>query len=420
MISVEEALKTILDFVTVLDKGKKPILNCLGQVLADDVQSSYDVPPGDNSAMDGYAVIAENIRMASVERPKILHVVGQIPAGAVTNTIVEKETAIRIMTGAVIPQGADVVVPFEETDEDKRKQSSLSNKEIGICKPLQAGSNIRQKGEDIRFGEIVLRQGRLLTPADIGVLASIGNSTVSVVRQPVIGILATGNEVVDLDKPLSPGKIYNSNSYSLAAQVINCGGIPKLLGIAQDDMDQLKSALHKGLDCDMLISSGGVSVGDYDVVKEVLAAEGSISFWTVRMKPGKPLAFGTFTRANGTKIAHLGLPGNPVSSMITFEIFVRPAICKMMGKKDWKRPVVRAVIEDSLRNKDGRRIFARVAVTKRGNEYFCKLTGEQGSGILTSMTRANGLAIIPETTVEVKQGNVLDVMILNCDLGGGI
>ena len=416
MISVEEALQKILDFVTVLCNENKPILNCLGQVLANDVKSSFDVPPSDNSAMDGYATREDSIDAANSKNPKKLRVIGQIPAGALTDTFVEKDTAIRIMTGAVIPKGADVVVPFEDTDENERKQSPSDKKEIGIYKSLKAGSNIRRKGEDVKAGAVVLKQDSVLAPADIGVLASIGKSKVSVIRRPVIGILATGNEVFDLDKKLLPGKIYNSNSYSLAAQVLSCGGVPNLLGIAKDDTDQLTSALRKGLGCDMLITSGGVSVGDYDVVKEVLAAEGSITFWTVRMKPGKPLAFGIFTRDDGTKIAHLGLPGNPVSSMVTFEVFVRPAIFKMMGKKDWKRPVVKAIFEDSIQNKDGRRIFARVVVAKRKNEYFCRLTGEQGSGILTSMATADGLAIIPETTHEVNPGEILNVMILNSDV----
>jgi molybdopterin molybdotransferase len=260
-----------------------------------------------------------------------------------------------------------------------------------------------------------MKQGKLLFPADIGVLASLGKAKVSVIRRPVVGILATGNEVLDVSQPLSPGKIYNSNSYSLAAQVIDCGGIPKILGIAQDDVRELTAALRRGLNCDILVTSGGVSVGDYDMVKQVLADEGEISFWTVRMKPGKPLAFGAFKNTNGSNIPHLGLPGNPVSSMITFEIFVRPALYKMMGRSDWARPMIKAVAEDSLKNKDERRIFARVLVAKRANEYYIRLTGEQGSGILTSMAMANGLAIIPETISEVKPGTILDVMMLNWD-----
>lgn len=415
MLSVEEALDKILSFVTILEAEEKPILDCLGQVVADDTHALFNVPPNDNSAMDGYAVQAASIAGASREHPKVLRVVGELPAGHVPDLQVESGTAIRIMTGAPIPKGADAVVPFEDTDEENRKGTPNLKAEIGVYSVVKPGSNIRRSGEDVAKGELVMKKGKMLLPADIGVLASLGKAKISVIRRPVVGILATGNEVVEIDQPLSFGKIYNSNSYSLAAQVLRYGGIPKLLGIAQDNVEQLTSALRRGLDCDMLLTSGGVSVGDYDMVKEVLAVEGNISFWTVRMKPGKPLAFGTFKREDGTKVSHLGLPGNPVSSMVTFEIFARPAIYKMMGRTDWARPIVKATMEDSIKNKDGRRVFIRVVVSKRGDEYTARLTGEQGSGILTSMTKANGLAVIPETTNEVKPGTIVDVMLLDWD-----
>lgn len=413
MISVEEALGKVLSFVAQLNAEERPLLDCLGQVLVDDISASFDVPLNDNSAMDGYAVQYADITGASNKSPKLLKVIGEIPAGIAPDLKVDPGTVMRIMTGAVMPQGADTVVPFEDTDEEKRKDSKDGKAEIGIYSPVKEGSNVRRHGEDITSGELVFRSGRLLSPADIGVLASLGKSKVAVIRRPIIGILATGNELVDADQPLTPGKIYNSNSYSLAAQVLSCGGIPKRLGIARDTMEQLTSALHRGFDCDMLITSGGVSMGDYDFVKEVLAAEGSISFWTVRMKPGKPLAFGTFMRKNNTRIPHLGLPGNPVSSMISFEVFARPAIYKMMGRNDWARPVIKARMEQSFKNNDGRRIFARVVVAKQGTDYVARLTGEQGSGVLTSMTRANGIAVIPETASDVKAGDMLPVMILD-------
>jgi molybdopterin molybdotransferase len=260
-----------------------------------------------------------------------------------------------------------------------------------------------------------MKQGTLLRPAEIGVLASLGKAIVSVIRRPVIGILATGNEVMEVNQPLLPGKIYNSNSYSLASLVLRYGGISKLLGIAPDDVEQLAVAVRHGLDCDMLVTSGGVSLGDYDVVKQVLAAEGNISFWTVRMKPGKPLAFGTFKRDDGKKIPHLGLPGNPVSSMVSFEVFVRPAILKMMGRSNLAVPNITAIIEDPVENDGGRRFFARVVVSRRDGKYFARLTGPQGSGILTSMTRANGLAVIPEGTEEVKSGSTVKVMMFDWD-----
>ncbi|UCH51235.1 MAG: molybdopterin molybdotransferase MoeA [Chloroflexota bacterium] len=413
MISVEEALGKILDFIKVLDKEEKPLLDCLGQVLVEDVYAPFDVPPQDNSAMDGYAVQSKSIAGASYEHPSILTVIGEVAAGWVSDLKLESGTAVRIMTGAFVPYGADVVVPFEDTDEVDRKEASISRTEIGVRVDLPSGSNIRRRGEDIAKGKLVLNGGRLLCPAEIGVLASLGKNMVSVIRRPVVGILATGDEVIEIGQPLQPGKIYNSNSYSLAAQVLSYGGIPRIMGIARDNVEQLTTAIHQGFDCDILVTSGGVSLGDYDVVKKVLAAEGDISFWTVRMKPGKPLAFGTFKRSDGKKIPHLGLPGNPVSSMITLELFARPAIFKMMGRSNLTKPNITAVLEDSIENRDGRRIFARVAVSRKNGEYFARITGPQGSGILTSMMKANGLAVIPENTKLVKPGTVVEVMIFD-------
>lgn len=415
MISVEEALAKIINSIQILDSEGKPLLDCLGQVLAEDVYSPFDVPPHDNSAMDGYAVQSESITGANYKNPKVLRVVGEVAAGRVSDLKVGPGTAIRIMTGAFIPSGADVVVPFEDTDEIDRKQAAISKTEIGVRVSLAEGCNIRRRGEDIAQGELVLTKGKLLRPADIGVLASLGKSMVSVIRRPLVGILATGNEIVEINQPLLPGKIYNSNSYSLAAQVLRYGGIPELLGIAPDDVQQLTAAVRDGLECDILVTSGGVSLGDYDVVKQVLATEGNVSFWTVRMKPGKPLAFGMFKRSDGKQIPHLGLPGNPVSSMITFEVFARPAILKMMGRSNLVKSNITAVMEDSVGNKDGRRIFARVVVTRRDGKYFAHITGPQGSGILSSMTKANGLAIIPENTKEVKPGAPVEVMMLDWD-----
>ncbi len=415
MINVEEALAKILNSIEILDSEEKPLLDCLGQVLAEDVYSPLDVPPHDNSAMDGYAVLAGSIKGASRKNPKVLRVLGELAAGDVSDLKVEPGTAIRIMTGAFVPDKADVVVPFEDTDEIDRKEAAISKTEIGVHVSLAEGSNIRRRGEDIAKEELVLRKGKLLRPADIGVLASLGKSVVSVIRRPLVGILATGNEVAKINRPLPAGKIYNSNSYSLAAQVVQCGGIPRILGVAPDDVEQLTAAVHEGLECDMLVTSGGVSVGDYDVVKQVLAAEGNVSFWTVRMKPGKPLAFGMFKRSDGTEIPHLGLPGNPVSSMITFEVFARPAIFKMMGRNNLSKSNISAVMEDSVGNKDGRRIFARVVVTRKDSKYFAHITGPQGSGVLSSMAKANGLAVIPESTNEVKPGETVEVIMLDWD-----
>jgi molybdopterin molybdotransferase len=416
MISVQEALEKVLSYVEVLEPEQKPILDCLGQVLAEDVYSTIDIPPLDNSAMDGYALRAEDTSGASKSSPKCLSVVGELAAGSLPAKKVKPGTAIRIMTGAPLPEGADAVVRFEDTDEVNRKSSRGDLSQVGILCQAKKGLNVRCKGEDIAQGELVLKKGKLLRPSEIGVLASLGRSTALVIRRPVVAILATGDELTPIDQPLAPGKIYDSNTYIIAAEVSRYGGIPKILGIGRDSVQSLTEKIDEGLSADMLITSGGVSRGDYDMVKDVLAERGEIGFWTVCMKPGKPLAFGTMKKMEGgreKKVPHLGLPGNPVSSMITFEQFARPAILKMMGKEILAKPAIRAIIEDDVANNDGRRIFARVIVTKRGDQYYASLTGHQGSGILTSMAKANGLAIVSENSKGVKAGDIVEVQMLD-------
>ena len=410
MISVEQALDKILGYVTVLEDEESPILDSMGQVLAEDIYSGIDVPPLDNSAMDGYAVQAGDTRGAGEQSPRLLRVIDTVPAGSLAEREVEPGTAIRIMTGAPIPKGADSVVMFEDTDETQRQGSAA---EIGILREVETGLNIRRAGEDIAKGSLVLSKGAVLRPSEVGVLASLGRTTARVIRRPIVAILATGDELVDIGQPLPTGKIYNSNTYSLAALVRRYGGIPEVLGIALDSEDSVVTGLRRGLDADMLITTGGVSAGDYDVVKDVLAKQGEIAFWTVRMKPGKPLAFGIIKAGTSRSIPHVGLPGNPVSSMVTFELFVRPAILKMMGKRDLTKPTIEAVAESSVANRDGRRVFARAIVEKRHGQYFARITGHQGSGILTSMTSANGLMVIPEDRKEVVPGDVVEVMMLD-------
>jgi molybdopterin molybdotransferase len=422
MISVEEALEKVLSYVEVLEPERKPILDCLGQVLAEDVYSSIDIPPLDNSAMDGYAVRAEDTRGASESSPRYLVVVGEVAAGSMPTKEVNPGTAIRIMTGAPLPEGADAVVQFEDTDEVGRKSSSEELSRIGILCRAKKGLNVRCRGEDIAAGNLILEKGTVLRPQEIGVLASLGHSTMLVIRRPIVAILATGDELIGVGQPLAPSKIYDSNTYAIAAEVSRYGGIPRILGIGRDSIQSLNEKIGEGLDADMLVTSGGVSRGDYDIVKDVLAAHGEIGFWTVCMKPGKPLAFGVIKKSVGRKkrkVPHLGLPGNPVSSMITFEQFARPAILKMMGKKALAKPTIRAVIEGDIANTDGRRIFARVMVTRRGGRYYASLTGPQGSGILTSMTKADGLAVIPETSKEVKAGDMVEVQMLDWVEGQG-
>ena len=419
MISVEQALEKVLGYANVLEAEECPVLDCLGQVLAEDIYSSVTVPPLDNTAMDGYALRSEDTKGASQQSPRFLRVIDTVTAGSIPEHEVEAGTAIRIMTGAPIPDGADSVVRFEDTDEAERKESTSrqSRTEIGILCEARAGLNIRRAGEDITSGSLVLSKEVVIRPSEVGILASLGRGSVKVIRRPVVAVLATGNELVDINQPLPRGKIYNSNSYSVAAQVRRYGGIPRILGIALDSESSLVVGLRQGLEADMLITTGGVSAGDYDVVKDVLAKQGEITFWTVRMKPGKPVAFGMIkgiSQAGGTRnIPHLGLPGNPVSAMVTFELFVRPAILKMMGKKNLAKPIIDAVLEEPVANEDGRRVFARAIVEKRGGQYFARLTGPQGSGILTSMSLANGLVIVPEDKTRVEAVDVVQVMMLD-------
>lgn len=415
MISVEEALERILSYVPLLEQQETPILDALGQVVAEDVVSDLDIPPLDNTAMDGYAVRAADTAGASDSAPVSLQVVGELAAGYLFDGEVAPGTAVRIMTGAPMPRGADAVVPFEETDEPSGRAFGAfakSREVVGVLKAAAPGANIRRAAEDLARGQTILTRGTVLHPAQIGVLASLGKATVRVHRRPVVAILSTGDEVREPGEPLRPGQIYDSNAYSISAMVRANGGVPKRLGIAKDTVEALTEKLRGGLGADMLVTSAGVSRGDYDVVKDVLAKEGEVDFWTVRMRPGKPLAFGSFA-SGGRRVPHIGLPGNPVSSMVSFELFGRPAIYRMLGRDDWQRRTVRAVAEEAIENSDARRVYARAIVSERDGRYYAALTGPQGSGILTSMAVANAFAVVPEDVPGVGAGEEVDCMLLD-------
>jgi molybdopterin molybdotransferase len=408
MISVDEALEYVLKHFEPLEPERVEILDALDRVLAEDIYSDTDIPPFDNSAMDGYAVRAADTVGASTEAPVALQVIADLAAGYTTHLVVEPGTAIRIMTGAPLPAGADAVVRFEDTSEGLSTGERRSNR-IEVFSQVVVGENVRPAGEDIRKGELVLAEGTVLRPQEIGVLASLGKARVQVIRRPRVAILATGDELVAIDEPLTPGKIRNSNEYSNAALVQRYGGIPIRLGIARDNVEELTAKIREGLaqGVDLFLTSAGVSVGDYDVVKDVLGAEGEMHFWQVRMKPGKPLAFGEI---QGVPI--LGLPGNPVSAMVSFEQFARPAILKMLGKTCLRKPTVEAILEEDVES-GGRRNFKRAVITKRDGEYYASVTGSDGSGILTSMVKANGLAIIPEGVQHKKAGERVTVQMLD-------
>ncbi len=406
MIPVKEARDIILGRVPLLGTEQVDLFSALGRILAEDVPAPHSVPPYNNSAMDGYAVRSEDVKRASRVNPVMLEVIEDLPAGYVSQHAVEEHQAIRIMTGALVPEGADAVVRVEDTAQGEGKS-------VLIFKEVPPQHDIRLAGEDVRRGEIILHKGKLIRPAEIGLLASLGRSSLLVYQRAQVAILSTGDELVNIDEVLQPGKIINSNSYSLAALVLKTGAIPIQLAIAKDTRQDLEEKFSQGLRADVIISSGGVSVGDYDLVKDVLNNTGSeMQFWKVCMKPGKPLAFGSIAGKPA-----FGLPGNPVSSMVSYEVFVRPALLKMMGYTKIYRAVVSATIKEELKKSDNRKHFMRVTLKNEHAKYMASTVGAQGSGILSSMSAANGLAVIDEERMLVRAGEEAPVMVLDEHLG---
>ncbi len=401
MISFEEALDKILSRIQPLGLEKVLLLESLGRIIGEDIYARRDIPPLDNSAMDGYALRYKDIRESSKDHPARLRVIEDLPAGLVSKKTIKNGEAIRIMTGAPIPKGADTVIPVEET----KKEDGFAL----IFKGVSLGDNVRRSGEDVKKGGRVISKGDMIRPAEVGMLASVGRSSVLVYQKPLVAVLCTGDELVDVDENLDESKIISSNSYSLAAQVKDCGAIPIQLGIARDRKDEIREKLRQGIRADVLISSAGVSVGDYDFSKDALGDLGmEMAFWQVSMKPGKPLAFGTI---QGKPV--FGLPGNPVSSMISFEEFVRPSLLKMMGCRHLFRPLIEAILREEIKKMAGRRYFVRGSVSFEKGQYAVTTTGEQGSGILRSMVRANGLIVIPEDQEIVRAGEKVKVQLLD-------
>ncbi|MFQ5867964.1 MAG: gephyrin-like molybdotransferase Glp [bacterium] len=415
MIRFEDALKIVLENVKPLDTGRIRTLSALGYVLAQDIYSTLDLPSFDNSAIDGYALKSSDTQDVSKNNSKILEVIDDLPAGHVSTKRLKSGEGIRIMTGAPIPAGADAVIMVEDTKivdslqlTDHRKkcgQRSMDYGKIEIFRKVKEGENIRRKGEDVKKGELVISKGKVICPAEIGMLASLNIQEVNVIKHPRVAILATGDELIDIGQDLEPGKVRNNNSYVLFTQVIKYGGIPVDLGVARDKKNEIGEKVVQGLSADILLISGGVSVGDYDLVKDVLIDLGmKMKFWKVAMKPGKPFVFGLI---EGKPI--FGLPGNPVSSMVTFEQFVRPAILKMRGITDLSRTLIKAIIKEEIKKKIGLRYFIPAIVKKENNQYFVTTTGPQGSGILKSMILSNGLIILPEEVTHAEVGEEVTV-----------
>ena len=407
MISIEKARDLILEQISPLGTERVELLRSLGRVTAEQISAKRDQPPWDNSAMDGFAVRYDETATASPDHPVKLEVVEDIPAGVLPMKSVGPGQASRIMTGAPMPDSADAVIRVEDT--------RMNEAQVAILQPVEQGENIRRRGEAIREGETVLNPNHGIGPAEVGMLASVGRSHVRVYQRPRVAVLATGDELADLDEELSPNKIMNSNGYTLAAQVIQAGGDPIVLGIARDNPEALRMRLREGLSADIMLVSGGVSVGQYDFVRDVLEQLGAhLAFWKVAMRPGKPLAFGMI---QGKPI--FGLPGNPVSTMVTFEEFVRPALRKMQGFTQILRPMIEAVLMDKMTKPVGMTHFVRAIVRIKAGRYEVRATGSQSSGILTSMVMANALVVLPPEVTEAPAGSVVKVRLLDKDVEGG-
>lgn len=418
-ISVDDAQERILSqFQPLQEIEPVELHDALDRVLASDIVAEFDVPPFRNSAMDGYAVRLADTRSASADAPALLQVAGTIAAGAPADEPIEPGHAVRIMTGAPVPPNADAVVRFERTSDAWPAAERPSAGQVAICKNPKPNDNIREAGEDLQKGDVILAAGSQLGPADLGILASLGTSTVPCVRKPRVAILATGDELINPAEPLEAGKIRNSNEYVTAALVRRAGGIPIPLGIARDNVDDLTTKIREALDrdIDLLITSAGVSVGDYDIVKDVLDAEGDMHFWQVAIKPGKPLAFGLLNTSERS-IPLLGLPGNPVAAFVAFDVFARPAIRTMANRSPVFRPAHKARLQEEVTN-SGRRHYMRAMVWRDRETNELKVTTKgsgvrvQGSGILSSLVWANAFAVVPEDVTHIPAGELIDVELL--------
>jgi molybdopterin molybdotransferase len=398
---IAEARQQLLSAFTVLEKELVPLGQAANRVLAETIFSKINLPAFDNSSMDGFAVRAADTLGARADQAVDLKVVADIPAGQAPAGRVDKGQAARIMTGAALPPGADAVVPVEDTDFGVRSAGTPAPKQVQIFRAASVGANVRPRGQDLRAGEQVLSPHMRLQPQDVGVLAMLGQSQVPVYRRPRVGLLFPGDELLPVDTPLVPGKIYESNSYVLDALVVQNGGQTSNLGIVPDNLDAVRQSLDEMVaqGVDLLLSTGGVSVGAFDFVRAILEQEGNLQLWRVNMKPGKPLAFGDYQ-----SVPYIGLPGNPVSAYVGFQVFVRPALWKMAGLPDSPRVTRQVKLLEPIES-GGRETYLRAIVTHDGEGWFARLTGHQGSGNLRSLVQANALIIIPAGVTSLQSGD---------------
>jgi molybdopterin molybdotransferase len=408
LLNVDQALERVLAQFSALPGEEVDLFSALGRVLAEPIHADTDIPPFANSSMDGFAVIAADITDATKDRPVTLKLVMDIPAGSVPARRLNPGEAARIMTGAPLPEGADAVVPVEDTDNQwtPGKDDSLPPA-VTVYRGVERGGYVRLPGEDMRAGQVVLTEGTILRPPEIGVLASLGKGRVPVVRQPRVAIVSTGDELIGIDEPLQPGKIRDSNSYGLAALVASYGGTPIPIPVARDTLEDVRRRFREALDAkpDIILSSAGVSVGAFDVVRTVIDELGEVNFWKINLRPGKPLAFG---QVGG--VPFFGLPGNPVSAMVTFDVFVRPALLRL-GRRPDPAQVIHAAVAEEIRS-DGRRSYLRVKLVRENGQFVARTTGTQSSGVLLSMVLADGLLIVPEDRTHVAAGEYLPVRVL--------
>ena len=397
LLTVAQARERILDRVVALDSETVALPEARGRVLAEEIRSERDVPPFANSAMDGYAVRARDVAQASAAQPVRLRVLGEIRAGAAPLGSVQPQTALRIMTGAMIPDGSDAVVRVEDTAEHDGT--------VDVRVPVAAGTSLRAAGSDLHRGDLLATAGRVVTPGLIGVLASAGRVAVQCVRRPRVLVLTTGDELREPGEALEPGQITNTNRYTLLAAVQDAGGIVIDAGVARDERGDLIERLGAAGDADLVVTTGGVSMGAYDLVRGLLEEREAVTFWQVALRPGKPLMFATI---GGVPL--IGLPGNPVSTLVAFELFVRPALLKLQGRTDLERPRLTAIAEEPLHNPPHLEQYFRGIARHDGARLLVRLTGDQGSHVLRSMADANCLVVVPLGTSEVAAGSPVEIL----------